>query len=119
MKRFIFSLLVCASLVFSGPGAILAAAREVPGEVPKTAPLQPLPFDTAPDVSHNVDNHGEAAPGAIVQPDSTAPENSQTVIAPSKTSQRTWYIFGIAAPLLFLAGWGFWRYAKKVTEEEA
>lgn len=83
MKKILFSLaFITGCLLFFAAQSPVRAARLVPGSIPQNRPLQPLPADTAPNVSKNImDNRGQT-PAGLQTPETKAPN----ILEPNKTS---------------------------------
>ena len=69
MKKYLFTILISLILVLP---ISAYAVRQVPGNLPQTSPLQPIPIDTTPNVSHNVQNSPQTS---AVNANQSAPNN--------------------------------------------
>ena len=104
---------IAGALVFTAQ-----AAKSIPGEVPKLEPLQPPPFDVAPNLSHNIQDQGQVAPGLPPPSSNTTSGGASAGNTSGTASGINWLLWlGIVVPILFLLGWRIWRFLKNSSEQ--
>jgi hypothetical protein len=117
MNKKIFTIAIIFGLFFS-PNVFAAHL------VPKTAPLQPLPVNIAPNISHNVNTPNSPSNQALQQASKQAqqaltPQNNQTnqqipqnpqILIPNQSAQP--YVWLLIFGLLGLIAVGIWVYIR-------
>ncbi len=66
-----------------------AAVRQVPGNLPSVSPLQPVPVDRAPNVSHNIQNSPGSSGAANTGVNQNNPNNNAAAPKESASPSNT------------------------------